>query len=207
MFHIRTFHRDHKPMTRKIDTSTLTVKPEPGARAAFNAGQPPRIRNSSGSAKNGKYWDSRNAKGGTIACLDTSTFVIGELFRKVNATAIDSVRLWIECGALLKAKRASLKHGEWLPWLEANIEILGFGELKAQRMMKAAQAYPSLAKDLEPAEALRISRQIWGHTSKLAPRISLKPAAPQDDPSIVAIVPAENKALRERVAIMEGEST
>ncbi len=41
---------------------------------------------------------------------------------------------------LLKAK-AALKHGEWLPWLAANVEV---SESQAQRYMKVAQNWSTL---------------------------------------------------------------
>ena len=95
---------------------------------------------------------------------DLSPQAIGGLFQKAHSTHVDMVRLLVQCGRSLIGKRESLPHGQWLPWLENNRETLGFGELTAQRLMKAANT--SLAKDLEPAEALRINRQIWGHAPK-----------------------------------------
>jgi hypothetical protein len=48
-----------------------------------------------------------------------------------------------------------------LPWLEDNRDVLGFGEDKAQRLMKLANT--ALARDLDEAGALQISRETWGH--------------------------------------------
>jgi hypothetical protein len=100
-----------------------------------------------------------------ISNLDVSPQAIGQLFKKANVSLL-------ECGHRLLAKRTPMEHGAWLPWLEANKEILGFGERTAQLLIKAAKAFPQPASDLEPAEALKISRQIWGHTPKPAPQIS-----------------------------------
>jgi hypothetical protein len=80
----------------------------------------------------------------------------------------DSVRYAIEAGQLLSAKKDSLEHGEWLPWLEANADTLRFNNRKtASRLMKLAKQYGSLngapAPHLNDAEILQISRQIWGH--------------------------------------------
>lgn len=88
---------------------------------------------------------------------------IGALFRKAHATHVDSVRYLIECGQRLQAKRESLKHGEWLPWIAANKEALGFGESTARKLIAGTVRYQELATDLAPADALKINRAIWGH--------------------------------------------
>ena len=54
-------------------------------------------------------------------------------------------------------------------WLEANKETLGFGELAAQRMMRAAKANPSLTKDLTEDGALDLSRRMWGNEMTMLP--------------------------------------
>jgi ParB family chromosome partitioning protein len=63
----------------------------------------------------------------------------------------------------LIAKKDSLEHGEWLPWLKANSETLGFGnDSTARRLMKLA-SNRALTHDFEAPEALRISRELWGN--------------------------------------------
>lgn len=64
---------------------------------------------------------------------DTDAATIGDLLRKSRGSFVDSVRYAIEAGHRLKAKKAELKQrGEqWLPWLQANAEVLGFGEAPA----------------------------------------------------------------------------
>lgn len=121
----------------------------------------------------------------TNAALSATS--IGALFRKAHITHLESVRFAIECGARLIAKKASLEHGEWLPWLKANSEILGFGGLAAQRLMKVAGENPSLATDLKPDEAIKLNRVIWGHAPKATPRISYES---MEDSSVVATVQA-----------------
>jgi len=74
---------------------------------------------------------------------------IGDNFRR-------GTEAYIECGKDLLLRKASLKHGEWLPWLRANAKTLGFGERAAQRFI-ALVSNPSLASDL------------WGHGTKPAP--------------------------------------
>ena len=77
---------------------------------------------------------------------DTDATTIGDLLRKSRGSFVDSVRYAVEAGHRLKAKKAELKQrGEqWLPWLQANTEVLGFGEAperQAQRLMRAAEKY------------------------------------------------------------------
>jgi len=55
---------------------------------------------------------------------DLSPRAIGGLFQKAHASHVDTARFLIQCGERLKDKRASLPHGAWLPWIEANREIL-----------------------------------------------------------------------------------
>jgi hypothetical protein len=86
------------------------------------------------------------------------------LYREAEQSLIESVRRQLECGRMLQAKKEALGHGNWLPWLEANVDVLGFGERAAQKLMKAAKANPNLDADLSAKEALQISRQIWDHT-------------------------------------------
>jgi hypothetical protein len=86
----------------------------------------------------------------------------GALYRKARLSAADSVRDLIEAGRRLIAKKDDLNHGEWLPWLEENEDVLGFGVLTAQRLIKGALKY--VVNDVCSTEdALQISREIWGH--------------------------------------------
>src|SRR5258708_410436 len=58
---------------------------------------------------------------------DLSPQAIGGLFRKAHTTHVESVHFLIQCGQRLHERRESLPHGEWLPWIDANCETLGFG--------------------------------------------------------------------------------
>lgn len=109
---------------------------------------------------------------GEIVHSDLSAQEIGRLFRRAHATHVDSVRYLIQCGECLQQKRERLAHGEWLPWLEANREALGFGERTARMLMAGARSNPQLLEDasnrkltadLPPAECLKINRKIWGN--------------------------------------------
>src|SRR5262249_114414 len=78
---------------------------------------------------------------------------------------VDSVRYLIEAGQRLTAKKNGLKHGEWLPWLEANNDVLEFDSVQtAQRLMRLA-ANTSSTTHLDEDSALRLSRQLWGNIS------------------------------------------
>jgi hypothetical protein len=92
---------------------------------------------------------------------DGDAIEIGDLYRKGKSSMAESVRYLIEAGRMLKAKQDSLNHGEWLPWLEANEEALGFGERTARMLMRGSNR--KLTSDLTEEKALQISREIWGN--------------------------------------------
>jgi len=69
---------------------------------------------------------------------DSDAIQIGDLYRKGKSSMVDSVRYLVEAGQRLVAKKDSLRHGEWLPWLEANADALGFGERTARLLMGGA---------------------------------------------------------------------
>lgn len=111
-----------------------------------------------------------------MPAADLSPHSIGGLFSRAKAACMESVPYLIECGERLKAKRATLNHGEWLPWVEANRETLGFGERTAQLLIKGAATNPKSTADLTPQAALKISRMIWGNAvPKAAPRLISRP--------------------------------
>ena len=57
----------------------------------------------------------------------------------------------IACGELLLEAKRSIQHGQWLPWLRANV---AFGERSAQGYMRIA----GRKERLPNAQALRICR-------------------------------------------------
>src|SRR5262245_9969677 len=97
---------------------------------------------------------------------DSAAIEIGDLYRRGKSSMVDSVRYLIEAGQRLTAKKDSLKHGEWLPWLEANADALGFDNRStAQRLMNAAKrANGALTHHLNEEQAAVIGREIWGNT-------------------------------------------
>lgn len=88
---------------------------------------------------------------------------IGALYRLGRRSMIDSVHHLIEAGQRLAEKKDVLGHGNWLPWLSENEEILGFGEFTARRLLKAG-TFKSVVNDrYDENEALRLNRLIWGN--------------------------------------------
>ena len=65
----------------------------------------------------------------------------------------------------------------WLPWLEDNDGMLGFGESAARKIMAGARNQ-ELTTDLDNAGAIQLSREMWGHAPK-------KLSKPTGDPSRV----------------------
>ena len=96
-----------------------------------------------------------------LEIVDNDAIRIGDLYLQARNSFVGSVQRLIECGQALISKRETLEHGQWLPWLAANEQILGFKERAARRMIEAANRSP--ATDLNEKDALQISRQIWGH--------------------------------------------
>jgi hypothetical protein len=129
---------------------------------------------------------------------------IGILYRKAQGAIVDSVRCLIEVGARLTEKKNSLPHGAWLPWLDEYVDALGFTESTAQRLMKAA-ANPALTRDLTEADALKISRLIWGNAPRALPKPNTTPAShltvddvdAADDPEASAAVMKARHAAAE----------
>ncbi len=96
--------------------------------------------------------------------VDNDAIEIGQLYQKAGHFLVDSVKYQIECGQRLREKKASMKHGQWYPWLDSNMGVLGFAaRTTATRLMKVANNAP--AHDLDTPEAIQISRQIWGHNT------------------------------------------
>jgi N6-adenosine-specific RNA methylase IME4 len=96
---------------------------------------------------------------------DADAAAIGELYRRSRTSIIDSVRFSIECGTRLHAKKDSLPHGTWLPWLSANADVLRFeSRFTAAKLMGFARKCAAAAHfDLNDATAITYSRQLWGH--------------------------------------------
>ena len=88
---------------------------------------------------------------------DRDAHAIGRLYARARAAIAENLRCLLECGQRLAAKHQELGHDNWLPWLEANVDVLGFGARTAQRLMAAAAKY-----DAFDAAATEVSREILG---------------------------------------------
>ena len=98
--------------------------------------------------------------------VDNDAIEIGQLYQKAGHSLVDSVKYQIECGQRLTAKKATTRHGQWLPWLDSNLGVLGFSaRTTATRLMKVAKANNASTHHLETSEALQISRQAWGNNT------------------------------------------
>jgi hypothetical protein len=64
--------------------------------------------------------------GTSVAILkpDRDAIAIGKLWRKACQTLVESTCYYIECGRRLTEKKDELGHGNWLPWLADNAEVL-----------------------------------------------------------------------------------
>lgn len=98
-----------------------------------------------------------------VATIDRDANRIGDIFSVAATDFVQGVQGLVECGKLLVAKKATMQHGEWIPWLKQNEEILGFRRRAAQAMM--TQANTQLTAYLDTTQALALSRQIWGNNS------------------------------------------
>lgn len=93
---------------------------------------------------------------------DQDAIVIGDLCRKARGSMVDSVKCLVEAGQRLTAKKESFNHGEWLPWLEANADVLGFeSRFTAAKLMSIGKCAASGTFDED--EAIRLNRLAWGH--------------------------------------------
>jgi phage N-6-adenine-methyltransferase len=97
-----------------------------------------------------------------LRACDLDALEIGESYRKARACVAESVRYVIEVGRALIRKKDSLDYGDWLPWLDANADALGFKRAAAARMMDAARRF-RVNEECGESEALQISRQVWGN--------------------------------------------
>jgi hypothetical protein len=59
----------------------------------------------------------------TLKISDPEAIEANLLYGKAAREGFRSVRYYIRCGEILARKKAELKHGEWLPWCEANLEF------------------------------------------------------------------------------------
>ncbi len=96
--------------------------------------------------------------------IDKEAIQIGALFVKAKGSMMDGLKYYIECGVKLKVIKDSLSHGQWLPWLKENEEILGFGIATAQRIIQVSNT--ALTRHYSDLEATNFLRSIWGNNHR-----------------------------------------
>ena len=97
---------------------------------------------------------------------DQDAIEIGLLYQKARNSIIEGVHYADEVGRRLLAKKKDVGRGNWLPWLAAHRDELGFGERAAQLMMHGSKwlaANPQLTADLDENTAVDLSRRFWGN--------------------------------------------
>ncbi len=109
---------------------------------------------------------------------------INRLHQLASQSADEAVAHAKQAGALLLEAKASMKHGDWLPWLEANLTV---SPRQVQRYMQVAQGRP-LPIRMEPSPKPALSKNdMVSHLEPDAPRnIPGEPDAPQfvPDPAL-----------------------
>jgi hypothetical protein len=91
---------------------------------------------------------------------DQDAVEIGTLYQKGREAIMESIEYNLQAGRKLIEKKGSMPHGEWVTWLRANADVLGFKHrTTASRLMKAAAANDASTHPLNEAEAIRINRK------------------------------------------------
>ena len=124
---------------------------------------------------------------------DQDAVAIGSFYRKGREAILVSVKYHLQAGRKLIQKKRSMSHGEWVQWLRANADVLGFKHrTTASRLMKAAAANDASAHRLDQAEAFRINRALWGNLAAVTmPEAEFKEIAPKKKKSLTKRSPSE----------------
>ena len=69
----------------------------------------------------------------------------------------------VEAGRRLIKKKKTMDHGEWLPWLRANADVLGFQTRQTAHKLMAAARKCRVNATFDEKKALEVSRQVWGN--------------------------------------------
>jgi len=100
---------------------------------------------------------------------DSDAEKIGALYTKAKRSLVNQLRYLIEAGQAMRYKKGSMPRGEWLPWLEDNAEVLGFGDRTARRLLEIGLMDVNVQYD--ESEAAERLRKFWGNeaTRKVKP--------------------------------------
>lgn len=117
--------------------------------------------------------------------------------RLANSKAAEAVQHATNCGLMLLQVKASLKHGEWLPWLNHEIESgrLIVGDRQARRYMQLASNW-TRESNLEESTSIRAALELF----------SDKPEAQQQETLLDAEAEREARAKAEQEARAEREA-
>ena len=127
---------------------------------------------------------------------------INRLHGEIVGALRTSVEAAVRIGKLLSEQKAELAHGEWLPWIEAN---LPFTDRTAQKYMRVYEGRPALPEGKsEPGSDLSLTAAyraigVLAEPSEPDPEPEAEPPAPKREVLIPEVVPPEPPA-RERTA-------
>ena len=140
-----------------------------------------------------------------MSTLLTTATEINEAHRLARSSAETAVEHAIRCGQLLLEKKAAMRHGEWIPWIEANCE---FDRFSAAKYMKAANV--ASTAHLDSDSRLALSREIWGNNCRrqkpdIPTATSFRPDDSDQSIGDVQVVPAKDsiRPRREEPSIDE----
>ncbi|MEZ4438899.1 MAG: DUF3102 domain-containing protein [Polyangiaceae bacterium] len=74
----------------------------------------------------------------------------GEILQLVAASQADDVEARAEVGAKLKAAKAELQHGEWLPWVEKHLPFSESSAKRAIQLFELREGHPEVLAKLAP---------------------------------------------------------
>ncbi len=107
--------------------------------------------------------------------IDPSTTAILDKLQEAEESGVlamahvgNRIRNCIELGAMLRAKKKEVGHGNFLQWMEANVtntevaERAGFSRVTAARYMKLSEAHEAKKLDLENASSVKRAFQLAG---------------------------------------------
>ena len=74
----------------------------------------------------------------------------GEILQLVAATQADDVAARAEVGGKLKAAKAALQHGEWLPWVAKNLPFSAASAKRSIQLFELRKGHPEVLGKLAP---------------------------------------------------------
>lgn len=100
------------------------------------------------------------------------------LHREIQSLEVDAKNKAAQIGEMLITKKAEMKHGEFIPWIEANCE---FSYDSAKDYMKVAKAKRERAPDFNACTSIREVLEIAKKPKERKPTAEKKPKLDKDD--------------------------